>query len=262
MINLFKKIFVCLLVLALGAEPLCVQNRALADEQTKRFKDIEIRVIRPKYFTKRGKFELGTQFNVITNQTFIYTFLVSGLATYHFTESLGIEFLGAYGFSVDKDDKSVLEEKEIYTLVLRTQYIAGGALLWTPIYGKFQTSSGRLIYFDTFLQFGAGMTGIEYLYDDCPTEEQTLNKATFVEPPAPQTIPYPTFYGGIGQRFFLDKSSSLRWDLRSMMFTYETFDGECRQKNLDGSVNEELKATSESKRQFNVTIQIGYSIFL
>ena len=52
-----------------------VAGKAFSVPQDKRFKDIEIRVIRPKYFAKRSKFELGAQATVITNQTFIYTFL-------------------------------------------------------------------------------------------------------------------------------------------------------------------------------------------
>ena len=93
------------------------------------FKDYEIRVIRPRYFTKAKRFELGSQALVVMNQTFIYTYLLSGILTYHFNESMALELSGAYGFSVDKDDKRVLKEDfAIRTAILRTQYRALGSL--------------------------------------------------------------------------------------------------------------------------------------
>ena len=86
--------------------------------------------------------------------------------TYHFSEALGLEVAGSYGISIDKNDKTLLKEEfDINTIILRTEYIVSGALLWTPVYGKFQTDEGSLIYFDTFLSFGGGLTGIDYQYD-------------------------------------------------------------------------------------------------
>jgi outer membrane beta-barrel protein len=225
---------------------------AFSVPQDKRFKDFEIRVIRPKFFSKSGKFELGAQGSVITNQTFIYTFMASGLATMHFTESLGLEVSGAYGFSIDKDDKTTLKETfDINTIILRTQYILGGNIVFTPIYGKFQTDEGRLIYFDTFVSFGAGMTGVEYIYDHCEDPATAVSPENVPTPPEANTQSYLTFMGGIGQRFFLSKSTSLRWDIKGMMFSYSSLDGSC-----DPEFEEETIGNQQ-----NVTIQIGTSKF-
>jgi hypothetical protein len=115
----------------------------------------EIRVIRPRYFAKRNRMELGAEFSAVMNQTFIYTYMVTGLATYHFSEYIGLELSGTYGFSIDKDDKKTLDDQyQIKTQIIRTQYALGGTLLWTPIYGKFQMPSGRVVYFDTYLSAG------------------------------------------------------------------------------------------------------------
>lgn len=236
----------------LGAELLVAQN-AYGASQDKRFEKFEIRVIRPKYFSKRGKLELGAQGSVITNQTFIYTFMASGLMTYHFSESMGIELSAAYGFSIDKDDKTLLKDTfDINTIILRTQYTANAALLITPIYGKFQTDEGSLIYFDTFISLGGGMTGIDYQYDHCPDPADSPSGATPVaEPPSPTTATYPTFLGGIGQRFFLNKKTSFRWDIRGSLFTANNADGSCDQDFPDEG----------TKSHQNVTIQIGTSKF-
>src|SRR5690606_3852451 len=111
--------------------------------------------IRPRYFAKRQRLELGTQGLVVTNQTFIYTYMLSGILTYHFSEQLGLELMGAWGSSVDKEDKNTLDSSfNIKTQIVRSKTMLIGNALWTPIYGKYQLSSGRLIYFDTFLSVG------------------------------------------------------------------------------------------------------------
>ena len=132
-------------------------------KQAERFKDVEIRVIRPRYFTKAKRFELGAGMNMIMNESFIYTFLATGLATYHFTETWSIEAMGAFGLSFDKNDKRILFDKfDIRTEIIRTLYQMEAMIQYTPIYGKWQFGSGRLIYFDTFIEAGGGMTGVNW----------------------------------------------------------------------------------------------------
>jgi len=230
-------------------------SHTYAVPQDKRFDKFEVRVIRPKFFTKNTRFELGAQGIVVTNQTFIYSFLATGLATFHFSESIGIEVMGAYGLSIDKDDKTQLKEVfEINTIILRTQYILGGNLLFTPIYGKFQTDEGRLIYFDTFLSGGAGLVGIDFKYDHCD-EPGAVPGVEISAPPEPQTISYLAFMGGIGQRFFLSKSSSFRWDLRYMRYNYNLADGDCSVPE-EGEEKEVITSAQDI-----LTIQIGTSKF-
>ena len=216
------------------------------------FEKYEIRVIRPKFFTKSGRLETGAQLAVIMNQSFIYTYLVTGILDYHFSESIAIEAAGAYGFSIDKDDKKALKDNfKIQTQLIRTQYFLEGGMLYTPIYGKYQLASGRLIYMDTFVAVGGGMTGVNYLYDHCPKAADDPNH-NLQDPPAPRTVSYPTGYLGAGQRIFLDKKMSLRWDVRAHMFSYNTADGAC-----DPST-----AAKQAKGQTNMTVQLGAGYFL
>lgn len=228
-----------------------VASYAADDSQ---FDKYEIRVIRPKYFSKTGRLETGAQLSVVMNQSFIYTYLATGLLDYHFNEVIALEVAGAYGFSIDKDDKETLDSKfKIKTQILRTQYFLEGGLLYTPIYGKYQMASGRLIYLDTFLAAGGGMTGVNYLYDHCPKPgDGGSTVTTIVDPPPATTKSYPTFYFGGGQRIFLDKKTSLRWDVRAHYFSYNTVDGAC----------DPTTATSQSKGQTNITMQLGAGYFL
>ena len=233
---------------------------ALAEGSDNRFDKYEIRVIREKYFTKRRRLELGAQGLIIMNQTFIYTYMASGLLAYHFTEEFGIEASGAYGLTSDKQDKTTLKRNfGIRTVVLRTQYQMEGGLLWTPIYGKWQLPSGRLIYFDTFLAFGGGMTGVRYLYDQCDTFDSLTSEAKnanpdWVDPPPPTTKSYPTIMLGLGQRYFVDKNLNFKWDIRYRGFNHDRAMQSCFPDTTSASEGTEL--------QHNVYVQLGASRFL
>lgn len=217
------------------------------------FDKYEIRVIRPKYFAKTGRLETGAQLSVVMNQSFIYTYLATGLLDYHFSEAFALEGALAYGFSVDKDDKRSLDSNfKIKTQILRTQYFMEGGLLYTPVYGKYQLTNGRLIYLDMFFSAGAGMTGINYLYDHCPKASDAPEGVEIVNPPSPRTVPYPTFFAGVGQRIFMDKNLSLRWDVRGHFFGYNTADGAC----------DPALAQKVNKSQTNITMQLGVGYFM
>lgn len=220
-----------------------------AQAQASRFDGYEIRVIRPKFMTKRNRTELAGQGTLIMNQSFIYTLMASGILNYHFSESLAIELGGAYGFSIDKDDKQILEDEfEIRTQILRTQYIFNGGLVWTPIYGKTQLPAGDVVYFDSFLTFQAGMTGINYTYEQC--SDPPPGRTDLDPKPAARTQSYPTAVLGFGQKYFLSKDFGLRWDVRDYVFSYEKGHGTCRPDEPQGS-----------GLHHNVTLQWGASKF-
>jgi len=215
----------------------------MASAADDRFDGYEIRVIRPRFMTKSNRFELGAQGIFIMNQSFIYTYLASGLLDYHFSESWALEINGAYGASIDKQDKTLLKRDfQISTQILRTAYIAAGGLLWTPVYGKTQLPGGDVVYFDSFLSVEAGMTGISYDYAQCVSPNTTK--------PAPTTTGYPGVGLGFGQKFFLSEDTAIRWVVRDYLFIYNLADGSC-----DPTVP---KGTNS---QQNVTLQFGMSTF-
>lgn len=217
-----------------------------------RFDNYEIRVIRPRFFQKTGRFELGAELNTIMNNTFVYTFLASGLMTYHFSESFGVEASLAYGFSIDRKEKEILrDDYEIKTEVFRTQYVGELALLYTPIYGKVQLPEGRLVYFDTFLAFGAGMTGVEWRYSDmCVPPNREYDTST-PDAPADKTVSYPNLVYGVGQRIFRNRKTSLRWDVRGHTIFYKSGDASCNPE----------EAGQGSDTRTSITLQLGGSQF-
>lgn len=215
------------------------------------FEEFEIRVIKPRYFSKRYRLELGSQFIAVTNQTFIYTYLASANLGYHVTESLGLRFTGAFGFSSDKSDRESLQNQfEIKTQILPTSQILSGEGMWTPMYGKFQLSSGRLIYFDTYFSGGLGSTTIGYTFDQCSSFQEGNR---IIPKRQPRSQSYFTYLMGIGQRFFLSDKESLNWDIKTQYFTSNPVDGGC--------VEEEPDASKDTVNQ-NLTVQFGYSRFI
>lgn len=224
-----------------------------ADVFAESFSNYEIRVIRPRYFSKSGRMELGGQMSVVMNQTFVYSYLATGILDYHINEQFAVEGFGSYGVIVDKEDKRLLEsEFEIQTQIIRTKYQFGGGLLWTPIYGKYQLSTGRVVYFDTFITAGVGMTGVEYTYKHCQQPDATHTEIPV--PPADQSKSYFSGIIGIGQRFFISKQTALRWDVRDSLFSYSTLDQSC---DPEGEAD-----SATSKLHQNVSMQLGASYFL
>ena len=221
------------------------------------FEDVEIRVIRPRYFNKAGRLELGAALTTVMNETFIYTFMATGLASFHFSESLSIEGHFSYGTSIAKEDKRILfDEFEIKTQIFRTEFNTELVAQYTPIYGKWQLSSGRLIYFDTYLQAGGGLTGVNWQYDDfcnAPDLEQNPDANPL---PTNQTKSYPGITFGAGQRYFVSKKQAYKVDFRFHRFFYNTLDAEC-----DPILVEQEGGFSESATHDTLTLQFGTSYY-
>jgi len=248
--KLKNKIFLLVMMAALLTAGLPDATPVALAKKKGNFSKYEVRVIRPRFFNKRKRFELGSQLTAIMNQTFIYTYLATGLMTYHFSETLGVEFTGAYGLSLDKQDKETLfNEFNIKVKILRTQYLMDAALLWTPIYGKWQTEKGNVIYFDSFLSAGVGLTGVDWQYADFCASPDGDTTGLVPIPPANATKSYPTFLFGLGQRIFLDKRTSVKIDGRVHLFNYSTLDSACDPENEGGG----------SLSHNNTMLQIGMS---
>lgn len=225
--------------------------------EAERFKDTEIRVIRPRYFNKAKRFELGAAMNAIMNESFIYTYMATGIVAFHFNEDWSIEAQLAYGFNLDREDKRVLfDEFDIKTQIFRTQYQAEVAIQYTPIYGKWQLPSGRLIYFDTYLTAGFGQTGVSWQYDDfceAPNKDDPNAEAL----PGNAVKGYPTFMVGAGQRYFINRTTSYRFEIKGHRFLYNELDAECSPVKAQASG----QTFASSAPHDVITILLGISRF-
>lgn len=193
---------------------LCVPLTAFADALSKKgsFKDVEVRVIRRKFFQKSVRVELGANLGVIMNSSFTYSILPTAKLGVHLTEWLELYGEGTAGFTINKADCTELGSKfNIEPVVDEVGLLAGGGAAITPIYGKYQLDSGDVIYFDWFLNGGAGMASMKNRKQGC-------------KPLAPnELVIQPTSYSkvgfnfGTGQRYFLNQTTSLNWGLKLYM---------------------------------------------
>lgn len=241
------------------AMALCVlmTTESLAAES--QFDNYEIRVVRPRFFSKRGRLELTAGMTAIMNNTFVYSLLATGLVTYHFSEALGLEVQGAYGGSIDRVDKETLDARfGIKTIILRTETLVNGRLVWTPSYGKFHLTSAKIAYFDTHLSLGAGMTGVRYTYDHCQTAADVPPEAAdkVGEKPAPALKQYPTVIVGAGQRYFLSQRSSFRIGFELQRFNADRGDSAC------ATVKTPSNAASATFGQNNLMLMTAWSLYL
>ena len=172
--------------------------------------EYQINVIRPKFFVKKSRTELGADLAAVLNQTFTYTYLLSGVIVYHFTDSWGLGVTGAYGLTANKEDRDILRDTFSITVdIFTTEWIAEASVLWTPVYGKYQLTSGRLVYFDTYVSAGFGLMGIAI---------QSKQAGEIVD--TPYSCYSPVI--GAGQRFYLSKKTSLRWQIRDHIIQYNS----------------------------------------
>ncbi len=213
-----------------------------ANSSVKKEESIEIQVIRPRFFSKKDRLEIGLSGVFIANQSFIYTYLMSAIVDYHLNEYVGLELSYDYGASSEKQEKHILtSDFEIKTEIDRVQSMALAGVTLTPIYGKYQLGGGRLLYFDTFFTFGGGGTGVNYLYDHCSGDSA----------PSSRVVWYPTVFAGVGQRYFVGENGSIRYDIRSHFFNKNEADASCTPST----------AASSSVSTQIVTLQIGYSYY-
>jgi len=202
-------------------------------EQQDQFGNFEIRVIRPKYFQKSVRLEIGANVGAVMNKSFTYTYLPAAKLGLHLTEWMELFGEGAAGITINKSDCTELGTKfNIEPIVDEVELLAGGGVALTPIYGKYQLASGEVVYFDWFLTGGAGIANMKKREQGC----KPVLKTDEVRQPVPYSKIHFNF--GTGQRFFLNKTTAVNWGIRFFMIP-----------NIMGAINE------------NVTLSFGSSYY-
>lgn len=176
------------------------------------FKEYEIRVIKNKSFQKNGKLEALAFIGALMNKSFIYTYLTNVQLHYHFTETISLFGDAAFGFTFNKSDCSTLgTEYQIEPIVTQVNSIFGGGLSYTPVYGKYQTPSGELIYYDWFLAASGGVSNVKQRQSTCITNKDAVLNVEEKSGNPPQ-VSFST-----GQKYFLDNRLAFNWNIRWMV---------------------------------------------
>ena len=161
------------------------------------FKDVA--VISKKYLPKSHRFEFSTGGLFVLNNVFFNGKGLYFKGAFYFSEKLGVEAHYYYLSSSERDVTSHLRKrKQILTrsLVDPSAFL-GGAIRWSPIYGKISLFEKRIIPFDLSFSLGYGETNLQAKVGS------NLKGFDGVG----------TIHLGVGQKFALSKSVAFRWDI-------------------------------------------------
>ncbi len=188
----------------------------------------DVAVIQRKFLPKTKRFEAYGGGSAVVNNAFFMNFGLHARLGYNFTENIGADFVFMYLNTSNRDVTDDLSSKRgIRTdgLVSPDMY-TGGAVVWTPVYGKMSLFENRIVPFDMFFSAGGGIT--------------KTNQATTS----------PTFQLGAGQRFAIGKSAAFRWD-----FTWNFYSAEYVPATLPAG------SPKVSGSFDNLFLSLGFSFF-
>jgi len=165
-----------------------------------------VTILQNRYFVKAFRPEIGVAMGTVTNEAYTSTQLVGFRGGLFFTEWLGVEVQSTTATVSDSDDlKSLLRLRyrkfddpniEVHPdpEVNRLKKILDVSAVIAPFYGKLNFSDWIIIYSDLYLT--GGLTKLD-------TDQGGITGITW----------------GAGQRFYAQKSLSIRVDFKSRMYT-------------------------------------------
>jgi outer membrane beta-barrel protein len=167
----------------------------ISDVQNQYWKshDKEFEVIQNKQYTKQGRLELTPLFGLYQRVDFQDTKTLGGSLAYHFTETMGAEFMSYSMYSSDSHVVSRFKEQFGTGVSFNPEhYFAGLSFLWTPIYAKFSFLGKKISHFDMYVAPGGGIM------------KTNTNRATMSL--------------GVGEKFWITPKWNLRVEYRWMRY--------------------------------------------
>lgn len=190
-----------------------------------RGKTAEMGVVQNRLYSKKQRFHLGLQGGIGYSDPFLQIYNVGSSLGYFFDETFGVALIG-WKYLVS--DSSALtrfkEEKKGEINLNRPNWFLGAELNYSVLYGKLSLLGKKIIYYDMHLSGGGGVTDT-------------------------YSGKYPTGHLGVGQRFFVSKSISIRVDYRLMYF---------REKIVEQTVSTSLGNVIGTRANWNNQITLGF----
>ena len=121
--------------------------------------DITVVTIRKKYFLKDNRQEFNLHGGYVPNDSFIHSLVVGGGYGYHYTEDFFLELTGGYFFNYNTDSTDLL--KGTFGITPDTddlEYYGELHFGWSPIYGKLNFLTRKIVYFDVSSYLGGGVS--------------------------------------------------------------------------------------------------------
>ncbi len=163
----------------------------------------DVAVIQRRFMPKTGRVAASLSSTFTLSSEFFLNPGVEAHLTYHFLEKHAVELSGYYVFTVNRGVTNDLAQirANVSELLPIANGFVGLTYKWMPVYGKIAFYNRQILAFDTFFNFGGGMSAVK------------RRRAPIVWEPA--------VAAGIGQVFAITRDLGLRWDLRWHM-TIET----------------------------------------
>ncbi len=177
----------------------------------------DIAIIQKRYLPKTGRFEFYAAGGINLNDAFFFGNGINLRLGYNFREKWAVEASYSYIQNSARQVTNELSEQGVTTEgSLSTDNYIGMDLKWTPIYGKYAYMDEKIIPFDFYFIFGAGVTTPKFI------SSADEGSTTPIEVESPYTLRL-----GTGQIFAINKWMAFRWDIANH-FVYSTIskDGE------------------------------------
>ncbi|WP_373045510.1 outer membrane beta-barrel domain-containing protein [Vulgatibacter sp.] len=180
--------------------------------------DERIKPVSGRMFAKDGRHELTPTVGLSLNDGFFSKYTFGLRYAYHFGEEWSAGLNAAYALSspsgaVTRCDSSG-QNCEVPTKddLARTPgdmgLIGSVDLSWAPLYGKISVLAEKVLHFDTYGVVGAGFVESKMAPPDGSTVESTIA---------------PALHLGVGQRYFVSRNATLRFEIRDVLYQTEVF---------------------------------------
>lgn len=209
-----------------------VNTETIKEKYWARGDESEIGVVQNRLYSKEHRYEASLLAGLDVTDPMLSVYTLGGRVGYHFSEYLSAHVLGwkaAASPSATQTDLLVNKTPAQVGTVLNTnepKWYAGGEAQWSLLYGKLSVVGKAIIHYDLHFMAGAGLT---------KTESGTDVSENL----------------GIGQQFFLGKSSFLNVDYRLIHY-HETI----LQKVIPNQLGQEVGSRENYSSVF--TLGIGW----
>ena len=167
----------------------------------------KIKTIQKRLFLKNTRHEFTLFSGVIPNDDFNSYYPLGVRWNYYFTEDFSSEVWGQYCFMASSGLKDFLEDKTLYSILVEIpqelQWLAGASVLWSPFHGKFAAFTTKLVHFDFYVAFGAGVIGTKTIDPLDKSEGSKVDISGSV---------------GLGARLYITDLFTIRLDYRQYLY--------------------------------------------
>jgi len=179
--------------------------------------DERIKPVSGRMFSKDGRHELSPTLGMSIGDAFFSKYLVGLRYAYHLDEKWSVGLNGMYAAAstpsgaVTRCDSSG-QNCELPTKddLVRTPgdmgFVGSVDVSWAPLYGKVSLLAQKVLHFDTYGVIGAGLVESKIAPVGSSTVESQMQ---------------PALHLGIGQRYFISKNATLRFEIRDVLYQLE-----------------------------------------